>query len=110
MTLQAVDLEGNSPKNSDAILDTDQTSIFLKAIAHEGRLSILCRLAEGEASVSDLEALLNARQAAVSQQLARLRQEGLVSTRRQGKAIYYSLEKSLIRSNIEGLFRTFCVD
>ncbi|WP_424982816.1 ArsR/SmtB family transcription factor [Maritalea sp. S77] len=110
MTLQAVDLEGKSPKKHQTTLDTDQTSIFLKAIAHEGRLSILCRLAEGEASVSDLEDLLNARQAAVSQQLARLRQEGLVNTRRQGKAIYYSLEKSHVRSNIEGLYRTFCID
>ncbi|AVX03896.1 ArsR/SmtB family transcription factor [Maritalea myrionectae] len=110
MTLQAVNLEGNASQKSESSLDTDQTSIFLKAIAHEGRLSILCRLAEGEASVSDLEALLNARQAAVSQQLARLRQEGLVNTRRQGKAIYYSLDKSSVRSNIEGLFRTFCVD
>ncbi len=95
MTLQAFDLEGKPPQQSEVNLDTDQTSLFLKAIAHEGRLSILCRLAEGEASVSDLEELLNARQAAVSQQLARLRQEGLVNTRRQGKAIYYSLEKKL---------------
>lgn len=106
MTLQAFDLEGKSPNKSN--LNTDQTSVFLKAIAHEGRLSILCRLAEGEASVSDLEDLLNARQAAVSQQLARLRQEGLVNTRRQGKAIYYSLEKQRICDKIEGLFRTFC--
>lgn len=110
MTLQAVDLEGNAPQNSDALMDTEQASVFLKAIAHEGRLSILCRLAQGEASVSDLEELLNARQAAVSQQLARLRQDGLVCTRRQGKAIYYSLEPESIRPNIEGLFRTFCID
>ncbi|MCF4098977.1 ArsR/SmtB family transcription factor [Maritalea mediterranea] len=110
MSLQAVDLQGKSPENSDVSLDTDQTSVFLKAIAHEGRLSILCRLAEGEASVSDLENLLNARQAAVSQQLARLRQEGLVNTRRDGKAIYYSLEKKPVRTNIENLYRTFCIE
>ncbi|MCB1366909.1 MAG: winged helix-turn-helix transcriptional regulator, partial [Rhodobacteraceae bacterium] len=45
---------------------------FLKALAHEGRLLILCHLASGEKSVSDLEELLHYRQAAVSQQLARL--------------------------------------
>ena len=64
---------------------------FLKAISHEGRLMILCYLASGEKSVMDLEELLSARQAAVSQQLSRLRLEGLVTPRREGKVIYYSL-------------------
>lgn len=65
---------------------------FLKALSHEGRLMILCHLAEGERSVTELEELLGQRQAAVSQQLARLRLEGLVSTRREGKAIYYAVK------------------
>ncbi len=52
---------------------------------------ILCYLASGEKSVMDLEELLSARQAAVSQQLSRLRLEGLVTPRREGKVIYYSL-------------------
>ena len=52
---------------------------------------ILCYLASGEKSVTDLEELLSARQAAVSQQLSRLRMEGLVTPRREGKVIYYSL-------------------
>ena len=64
---------------------------FLKAISREGRLMILCYLASGEKSVMDLEELLSARQAAVSQQLSRLRLEGLVTPRREGKVIYYSL-------------------
>lgn len=65
---------------------------FLKALSHEGRLMILCHLAGGEKSVTELEELLGQRQAAVSQQLARLRLEGLVSTRRDGKAIYYAIQ------------------
>lgn len=65
---------------------------FLKALSHEGRLMILCHLAGGEKSVTELEELLGQRQAAVSQQLARLRLEGLVSTRREGKAIYYAIQ------------------
>ena len=64
---------------------------FLKALAQENRLMILCHLLGGEKSVTDLERLLSARQATVSQQLARLRLQGLVTARRDGKAIYYSL-------------------
>ena len=80
---------------------------FMKALGHPGRLMILCHLAGGEKSVTELEALLGQRQAAVSQQLARLRLEGLVSTRRDGKAIYYAIEDTrvlaLVRS-LPGLF------
>jgi DNA-binding transcriptional ArsR family regulator len=69
---------------------------FLKALSHEGRLMILCHLAAGERSVTELEELLGQRQAAVSQQLARLRLEGLVSTRREGKAIYYAVRDARV--------------
>jgi ArsR family transcriptional regulator len=69
---------------------------FLKALSHEGRLMILCHLAGGEKSVTELEELLGQRQAAVSQQLARLRLEGLVSTRREGKAIYYAVQDARV--------------
>jgi len=67
-------------------------SNFLKATAHHGRLMILCHLVTGEKSVTELENLLSLRQAAVSQQLARLRFEDLVGSRREGKAIYYSIK------------------
>ncbi len=69
---------------------------FLKAMSHEGRLMILCHLAGGEKSVNELEALLGQRQAAVSQQLARLRLEGMVATRREGKAIFYSIRDARV--------------
>jgi DNA-binding transcriptional ArsR family regulator len=69
-----------------------EAAAFLKAISHEGRLMILCHLAAGERSVTALEGLLGARQAAVSQQLARLRLEGLVATRRDGKTIFYFIQ------------------
>ncbi len=81
---------------------------FLKSIAHEGRLMILCRLAEGECSVTDLEELLSARQAAVSQQLARLRLEGIVDARREGKSVYYSLSDDRIQTIIPVLYDMFC--
>ena len=67
-----------SDESVDAMLDLAHTAAeFLKAISHEGRLMILCHLATGEKSVTELEDLLSARQAAVSQQLSRLRLEGL---------------------------------
>ena len=81
---------------------------FLKAISHEGRLMILCYLASGEKSVTDLEELLSARQAAVSQQLSRLRMEGLVTPRREGKVIYYSLTDKRSSQIMEVVYDLFC--
>ena len=81
---------------------------FLKAISHEGRLMILCYLASGEKSVTDLEELLSARQAAVSQQLTRLRMEGLVTPRREGKVIYYSLTDKRSTQIMEVVYDLFC--
>ena len=81
---------------------------FLKAISHEGRLMILCHLASGEKSVTELEELLSARQAAVSQQLSRLRLEGLVTPRRDGKTIYYSLTDDRPKQIMEVVYDLFC--
>ena len=81
---------------------------FLKAISHEGRLMILCHLATGEKAVTELEDLLSARQAAVSQQLSRLRLEGLVKPRRDGKAIYYSLTDDRPKQIMEVVYDLFC--
>lgn len=83
-------------------------SEFLKALSHEARLVILCQLAEGEKSVTELEQSLNLRQPAVSQQLARLRADNLVATRRDGKNIYYSLARDEVREVISALHRAFC--
>ena len=82
-------------------------SLFLKAMAHPNRLMILCILCEGERSVSELEQLLALRQPTVSQQLARLREDGLVKTRRQGKTIYYSLAGNDVRIIVESVDRVF---
>jgi len=81
---------------------------FLKTLAHEGRLMILCHLGSGEKSVGALEDLLGIRQAAVSQMLARLREEGLVTTRRDGKTIFYALADENTRRMIELLYELFC--
>jgi ArsR family transcriptional regulator len=85
-----------------------EASNFLKAISHEGRLMILCHLASGEKSVTELETLLSARQAAVSQQLSRLRLEGLVQPRREGKTIYYSLSDERAVKVLDVVYELFC--
>lgn len=85
-----------------------QAANFLKALAHESRLLILCILAEGEKSVTELEAALSLRQPTVSQQLARLRMENLVSTRREGKTIYYSLASPEAKIVLEAIYQVFC--
>jgi DNA-binding transcriptional ArsR family regulator len=85
-----------------------EAAAFLKALSHEGRLMILCHLSSGEKSVTELEERLGARQAAVSQQLARLRSEGLVTTRRDGKAIYYSIKDPKAGAIMELVYDMFC--
>ncbi len=84
-----------------------QASELLKALAHEGRLLILCLLAEGEKSVSELEEAMKLPQAAVSQQLARLRYDRLVNTRRDGRTIFYSIASNEVSSVIDTLCDLF---
>ena len=90
------------------LTNAHEASEFLKALSHEVRLLILCFLIEGEKSVSEIEKMLKLRQPAVSQQLARLRADGLVETRRNGKNIYYSLARTEVRDVIEALHDAFC--
>ncbi|WP_245898303.1 ArsR/SmtB family transcription factor [Phreatobacter cathodiphilus] len=85
-----------------------EASRFLKALAHESRLLLLCLLSEKERSVGELEAILALRQPTVSQQLARLRLEGFVTTRRDGKTVYYSLANDDVRRLIGVVYDIFC--
>ncbi len=85
-----------------------RASDFLKALSHENRLLLLCLLAEGEKSVGELEDILQMRQAAVSQQLARLRLDGLVSARREGKAVIYAIADDNVRRMIGVVHDIFC--
>jgi DNA-binding transcriptional ArsR family regulator len=88
--------------------NAERAAEFLKALAHQSRLMILCILAEGEKSVGELEELLSLRQPTVSQQLARLRTDGLVATRRDGKTIYYSLASEDARTIVGAVYDVFC--
>lgn len=105
--LPAAHVEPQQPMD-DFAARADEATAFLKALAHEGRLMILCALVEGERSVSELEAMLGARQAAVSQQLARLRLEGLITFRREGKAVYYALSDPRVARLVGVMHEIFC--
>ena len=98
-----------TPTEVDFVVEKAKSaSNFLKAISHEGRLMILCHLVSGEKSVTELEDLISARQAAVSQQLSRLRLEGLVVPRRDGKTIYYRLADDKPKRILEVIYDLFC--
>ena len=98
-----------TPTEFDVVVEKAKSaSNFLKAISHEGRLMILCHLISGEKSVTELEDLISARQAAVSQQLSRLRLEGLVIPRRDGKTIYYRLTDDKPKRILEVIYDLFC--
>jgi DNA-binding transcriptional ArsR family regulator len=86
----------------------DEATNLLKALASRTRLMILCRLTDGEIPVGVLANELGLRATAVSQQLALLRKDGLVRTRREGQTIYYSLAGTDARQVIEVLYKIYC--
>jgi DNA-binding transcriptional ArsR family regulator len=81
---------------------------LMKALGNESRLMILCILAEGERSVGELNDMVPLSQSALSQQLARLRKQGLVSTRRESQTIYYSLSSGPADQVINLLHDIYC--
>lgn len=81
---------------------------LMKALGNESRLMVLCLLAEGERSVSELNEMIPLSQSALSQQLARLRQQGLVRTRRESQTIYYSLAEGPADRVIHLLHDIYC--
>ncbi len=81
---------------------------LLKTVANRRRLVILCELLGGEKSVSALRAALGLSQSALSQHLARLRADGIVTTRRESQAIYYSLASDRVTRLIDLLYDLYC--
>jgi len=81
---------------------------LMKALSSENRLMLLCQMAEGDKTVGELADALGLRQAAVSQQLALLRKDGLVTARRSGRSMHYSLTGREARAVIALLFDLYC--
>ena len=87
-----------------------QVVSLLKVMGNPDRLLLLCQMLQAEYSVGELEELLDIHQPTLSQQLSVLRNEGLVSTRRDGKYIYYSVSHPHVQAVLETLYRLYCVD
>ena len=97
-----------SPRLERMMKSARKASDLLKALSHENRLLLLCILSEKERSVSELEQILSLRQPLVSQQLARLRYDNLVTTRRDGKTVYYSIADQDVRRITGVIYDIFC--
>lgn len=89
------------------IAKVDRASSFLKVLSGRSRLLLLCHLLDGEKSVGELARLTTARDTAVSQQLALLRREGMVSARRSGQMIYYTVASNEAVHMLEALHGLF---
>lgn len=81
----------------------NDATALLKALAHPARLMICCQLKAGEMAVGEIEATLGIRQPRLSRELAKLREIGIVETRREAKVIFYTLTDTRVRALIEAL-------
>ena len=86
----------------------EEASACLRALSNPSRLLILCMLVEGEKSVGEIERELGFGQAYVSQQLARLRSEGIVEAERDGRSVRYRMSDTRIAPVIQTLYEQYC--
>lgn len=93
---------------SDMKEKVGDASAFLKKMSNPDRLLVCCALVEGERSVRDLEEVLGIRQPGLSQQIAELREAGLVTGRKEGKHVFYRLADPRVQAFIETMHRLFC--
>ena len=102
---------GDTPLNPvDFEARAAEAEAFLRPIASRHRLMILCSLLDGERQVGELVRRLGLSQSNLSQHLAKLREEGLVTTRREGTAIHYRIGSDRVRPFLAELYRLFCAD
>jgi DNA-binding transcriptional ArsR family regulator len=86
----------------------DEASAFLKKLSNPDRLLVCCALVGAERSVRELEDLLGIRQPGLSQQLAELREAGLIAGRKDGKHVFYRLADPRVRAVVDTMHRLFC--
>ena len=108
MTVQAETTTDSTMSSDDMIEHASHAAAYLKALSNETRLAIMCHLVEGPRTVGELETLVGARQANVSQHLGRLKAEGLVSFERHGKSIAYAISDADALDIFSVLYRKFC--
>jgi len=100
----------DAPTLDDLRSTASRACALLRVLAHEDRLVLLCRLAEREHTVGELEQALGIVQPTLSQQLGVLRREGLVDTRRDGKYIHYRIASDDALALMQTLHARFCAD
>lgn len=103
MTFAPPDIDLETMRSS-----ASRTCAMLKTLSNPDRLLLLCHISQGESCVSDLEEALDIHQPTLSQQLGVLRDEGLVTTRRDGKFIYYSVASKEAMAVMQVLYEQFC--
>lgn len=100
--------DANPPDLASLRQAAGQACRLMKVLSNPDRLLLLCQLAQGEQRVGELEMRVGVLQPTLSQQLGVLRDEGLVSTRRDGKAIYYRIDSPQAQAVMQTLHEQFC--
>jgi DNA-binding transcriptional ArsR family regulator len=95
-------------QTEDMLTAADEACGLLKALANRHRLMVVCQLIEKERSVGELATLLQIRDSTVSQHLALLRKDGLVTARRDGQTIWYSIGSAPARALVRTLYQSYC--
>jgi len=108
MTLPKLDRHTFQADVAALMEQAGKASKLMRSLSHETRLMILCLLSEREMSVSEIEEIIQLPQATVSQQLARLRMDNLVATRREGRMIHYRIADKDVGTIIDSLYDMFC--
>ncbi len=101
-------METLAPDVASMKAKVDEASAFLKKLSNPDRLLVCCALVAEERSVRELEDLLGIRQPGLSQQLAELREAGLIAGRKDGKHVFYRLADPRVRALVETMHRLFC--
>ena len=96
------------PDAAELVAKAAEAADFIKKFAHPSRLMIVCALVDGERSVRDLEDTLGIRQPGLSQQIAELRDAGLIVGRKESKNMFYRLADGRVKDFIEQVYRMFC--
>ena len=102
-------MQADTPMDIDMLRSSaEEASRLMKVLSNPARLLLLCQLTQGEQRVGELEAMVGIMQPTLSQQLGVLRDEGLVSTRRESKHIYYQIDNPQALAVMNVLYEQFC--
>jgi DNA-binding transcriptional ArsR family regulator len=93
---------------SGMMLAAESAALLMRSLSHPQRLLVLCALVDGEKSVAELRQALGVEQVPMSQQLMRLRSDGLVEARREGTTVYYSIARPEVLTVVDALHSAFC--